>query len=380
MLVRGPRQRHVWRRPPARAALTITVAVVLCAGLAGGQAQAAGPGSSSVGPRTGNCVGPNAGTITISPYLIGQAQLPVTFTTSDQYFPPSGGNYDVYTIDCSPVSIGTTTAGGANYVTFTGSSRACGQHVFDDKYYAGGSTPDQEFAGTYTVSCVSANPSTILSTQQPVPVTVTGSTFFSDYNSFTVDIDGMPVNTTPTFNGNTFTTVITAQGLSCATHTITVSEKMGGSIPTTATTPLVVQCPHGGGNPPPPPGNPPPHSPGAPKLTVNPAVVADGTLTHVTGIGFNPSTPVILTWQSPAGAVLYACSANALTAPRPAADASGKIDVYCLALPHQAIGAEQIVADQTANSPLPARHVAAPVLVEDGSMQPSDGNQLIFRR
>lgn len=391
MLASGPRQRNVRRhlaaarhRPPAQGALIVTVMVVGCAGLVGGQARAAGPGPGAA-PRADSCVSPTAGSLTISPNVIGQAQLPVTFTTSDAYYPPRGAYYDAYTLDCSPVSIGTTPSGGTNYVTFVGSSNlSCGPHVFDDKYYAGGSTPDQEFAGTFTVSCVSANPSTIISTQQPIPITVTGSTFFQDYNSFTVDIDATPVSTTPTFSGNTFTTVITAQGLSCATHTITVSEKLGGSIPTTATTPLVVQCPQGGGTPPPnTPSTPaqPPRRAGAPKLTVNPAVIADGTLTHVTGTGFNPGVPVTLTWQSPAGTKLFACSADTLTTPPPAADASGKIDVYCLAQPHEALGAEQIVADQTANAQLSARHAAAPVVVEDGSMQPSNGDdQLIFRR
>jgi hypothetical protein len=368
MLSGGSRQRNVRhriavkrRRPSATAAPLVTVLVVICAGLAGGQAQAASPRAA-----VPSCVGANAGSVTVSPYVIGNAQLPATFTTGDRYFPPRGTYYDAYTLDCAPLTVTRVPAGNVTYVGFSGGSGlSCGPHYFDDKYYAGGSTPDQEFAGVFTVSCITANPSTITSTQEPVQITLTGSEFFSDYNTFSITVDGTQVSTTPTFNGNTVTTVITAQGLACGTHNVTLSERLPVMV---ASTTLTVQCPTNGG----PPGNP--------TMTANPAVVVDGDLTHVTGTGFTPGAPVTVTWQSTSGTVLYACSANALTGKPLNADASGKIDTYCLALPHGELGAEQIAGDQSASGQVPAEHATVAVVVESGSMQPSTGDQFIFRR
>lgn len=116
--------------------------------------------------------------------------------------------------------------------------------------------------------------------------------------------------------------------------------------------------------------SPPPRE--KPKLAANPAVVIDGMLTHVTGTGFPPGQPVTLMWETTAGATLSQCSPDAVSAPSLSADAQGRIDTYCLAEPHEILGAARIVA-------LPA-HVAAPVVVEGGSMQPSFGDQFVFRR
>ncbi|MBS2964021.1 hypothetical protein KGA66_13270 [Actinocrinis puniceicyclus] len=113
------------------------------------------------------------------------------------------------------------------------------------------------------------------------------------------------------------------------------------------------------------------------KLTANPAVVTDGTLTHVTGSGFVPGAPVTLAWQLPDGAALTACSPTADSAPPLSADATGAIDTFCFAPPHQILGVARIVATQTTTRA--TLHAAAPVVVEGGSMQPSSGDQLIFR-
>lgn len=348
------------RRPPVKAALIVTVMVVICAGLAGNRAQAA-----SAGPSLPACVGVPKPTIQVTPAVIGQAQLPAAFTTDDRYFAGRGSYYDAYTLDCAPLKVTPVTIGDLTDVSFAGpAGLSCGQHVFDDKYYAGGTTPDQEFFGTFTVSCITANPSTIIGMQQPVQITVTGSVFFQDFNSFTVDIDGTQLNSSPTFNGDSMTTTITAQGLACGAHTITVSEKMGGGPPITATAPLtVIRCTQ-------------------PKLTANPAIVIEGMYTHVTGTGFAPGQPVVLTWQTPAGATLTDCSPTADSAPAPVADANGGIDTFCFAPPHEIIGAAQIVGTQTVTQGGAAakQQAAAPVVVEGGSMQPSEGNELIFRR
>jgi hypothetical protein len=378
----GSRQRHVRhriaaarRRPSATAAPIVTVLVVVCAGLAGGQARAASPGASpSANPSAGipSCVSSTAGSVTVSPYVIGNAQLPATFTTNDAYFAGNATYFDVYTLDCQKINVIPVGSGETQDVTFVGGSDlSCGPHYFDDKYYAGGSTPDQEFAGGFFISCITANPSTILSTQEPVSVTLTGSRFFADYSSFSVTVDGTQVSTTPTIDGRagTVTTVITAQGLACGPHTVTLSEKLAGMNPIIATTTLTVQCP-GSSNPP----------PGNPTMTANPTVVVDGDLTHVTGTGFTPGAPVTVTWQTTSGTVLYDCSANALTGKPLGADASGKIDTYCLALPHGEMGAEQIAGDQPAAGQTPAEHATVAVVVEGGSMQPSTGDQFVFRR
>jgi len=113
---------------------------------------------------------------------------------------------------------------------------------------------------------------------------------------------------------------------------------------------------------------------GCARITANPDVIQQGMLTHVTGTGFLPRTAVTLTWQSPDGTVLASCSANAVNVPALTTDAAGRIDVFCLARPNQGIGDMLISALQS-----PERE-SAPVVVENGSMQPSEGNQLVFRR
>ena len=342
------------------AALISTVLVVICAGLAGGQAQAASPA-----PNLPSCVDVTKPSVQIFPSVIGQAQLPATFTTTDPYFAGRGGYFDAITLDCAKLSVTPVLEGESRYVSFIGAaSLSCGQHVFDDKYYAGGTVPDQETFGTFTVSCITANPDIIIGTRQPVPITLTGSVFPQDFNSFTVDIDGTPLTTSPTFNGDAFTTVITASGLACGKHTITVNDKMGGSPPVIATAPLtVVQC-------------------SQPTLTANPAVFVDGSYTHVTGAGFAPGQPVALTWQTVAGATLSVCSPTADSAPSLVADATGNLDTFCYAPPHQILGAAQIVATQTTTvgAVQSVQHAAAPVVIEGGSMQPSSSeNEFIFR-
>ncbi|HEU5427729.1 MAG TPA: hypothetical protein VFU74_12695 [Actinocrinis sp.] len=123
-------------------------------------------------------------------------------------------------------------------------------------------------------------------------------------------------------------------------------------------------------------------APGQLKLTANPAVFIEGSYTHVTGTGFVPGQPVTLAWQSPAGATLSACSPTADPAPPPVADAKGDLDTFCFAAPHEILGAAQIAASQTTTQGAvqSTQHAAAPVVIEGGSMQPSSGEQLIFRR
>lgn len=114
---------------------------------------------------------------------------------------------------------------------------------------------------------------------------------------------------------------------------------------------------------------------GCARIIANPAVIPQGMLTHVTGTGFLPRTAVTLTWQSMSGQVLAPCARDAVSVPALTTDAAGHIDVFCLAFPHEAIGAVRLTALQS------PEHESVAVIIEDGSMQPSSGNpdQFIYR-
>lgn len=114
---------------------------------------------------------------------------------------------------------------------------------------------------------------------------------------------------------------------------------------------------------------------GCARITANPAVIPQGMLTHVVGTGFLPRTALTLTWQSPGGKVLAACARDAVSVPALATDAAGRIDVFCLAFPHQAIGAVRLSALQS------PEQESVPIIIEDGSMQPSSGDrdQFVYR-
>ncbi|HEU5426300.1 MAG TPA: hypothetical protein VFU74_05485 [Actinocrinis sp.] len=114
---------------------------------------------------------------------------------------------------------------------------------------------------------------------------------------------------------------------------------------------------------------------GCARITANPAVIPQGMLTHVTGTGFLPRMAVTLTWQSMSGQVLAPCARDAVSVPALATDAAGRIDVFCLAFPHEAIGAVRLTALQS------PEQESVSVIIEDGSMQPSSGNpdQFIYR-
>jgi hypothetical protein len=319
-------------RRPVPSVLLVATAVVLCGVVPGGRASAASASPGTPQP------------IAISPVIIGSAQLAATFSTDDRYF--AG---DVITLDGGPV---TASADAGGFLTFT-AAPSCGKHTLDDKYLINGEL-DQEFAGSFIVSCITATPGAIIGTQEPTSITVNGS-IFPLARQATVEIDGVPAGPPVPVPNGTVNTVITAQGLACGQHAVTVTQTAvrGGTV-ITATAPLVVtHCA---------------------RLTANPAVVTDGTLTHVMGTGFTPKQAVTLGWQTVAGVQLSACSPNADSAPAPTADAAGNLDMYCYARPHQVLGAAQIVAVQG------TEHAAAPVVVEGGSMQPSSGDQFVFRR
>ena len=344
----GPGQRNVAhrltsvpRRRPASAAALVTV-LAACGGLAQGAAARA-----AVAPS-----------ILVTPVLIGASQLPATYTTD--YFEDGDGAFDNVFVDGHQITFTTNDSGD---IMFT-ASPACGQHTLTIEEVRGAFTNDT--TGTFFVACITATPGAVVSSQQPATITVAGGVF-APLVPVTLQIDGNPAGqVTPGRGSMSISTPVTANGLACGQHTVSATQlytppQEGASTETVvATAPLTVG--------------------GCARLTVNPPVMPDGTLTHVTGTGFNPGEQVAITWQGEGGAVVDACSSTALGGQAIAADASGNVDVYCLALAHESLGAQQIAAVQAATAQLPAEQATAPVVVEGGSMQPSSGDELIFRR
>lgn len=246
---------------------------------------------------------------------------------------------------------------------------------------------------TVMVYCptVSVTPNPVDRSSGTASFTVTGSGY-PQFREMVITLDGSqtPINTnTSVDRSGRFTYQAQMPALPCGTHRLTATSQpppqigweRSGPVSTVDATPplpasttfMVTGCPSP--SPSSSPSSPPPPQRFTPKIVANPAVITDGTLTHVTGTGFAPNVPVALTWQTPAGATLSACSPDADSAPALKADAAGKIDTFCYARPHETLGAAQIVATQG------LAHAAAPVVVEGGSMQPSSGgDDFIFRR
>jgi hypothetical protein len=294
----------------------------------------------------------------VMPVLIGASQLPTTYTTD--YFEDGDGAFDNVFVDGQKIAFSTNDSGD---IVFT-AAPPCGQHTLDIQEVRGELTNDT--TGTFYVACITATPGVIGTGQQPAQITVAGGVFAPTV-PVVVRIDGTQVGQATTGRGAmTISTPVTANGLGCGVHTVSATQLYtppveGAATETViATAPLTVaQCA---------------------RLAVNPPVMPDGTLTHVTGTGFNPGEQVALAWQGPGGAVIDACSSDAIGGQTVTADGSGNVDVYCLALAHESLGAEQLSASQAATAKLPAEQATAPVVVEGGSMQPSTGDELIFRR
>lgn len=239
---------------------------------------------------------------------------------------------------------------------------------------------------TVTVYCptVHVTPDPIDSGGGPASFTATGTGYPPDRAvSLTIDGDPNPFVTVVTDGNGGFAEPASRPQLACGTHTLTATGASGQiviqSVQTSAVDPFptlpastrfsVTGCVT----------VPPPR----PKLAANPAVFVDGTYTQVIGTGFAPGEPIELTWQTPAGVTLTACSPTADSAPPLVTDAHGDIDTACFAPPHQILGAARLVATQTTtqNAAAVTQQAAAPVVVEGGSMQPSSGSsELVFRR
>lgn len=298
-----------------------------------------------------------------------------------------------------------TTDGGGNFasgdVPVPSGVATCGANEID--WYVGGGFVDYTDITVYCPA-VRVSPDPVQAAGGSDSFAVTGSGFPTD-RGVTFTLDGSPVSfpyTATDGNGHFDLLAASVPALPCGTHQLTATAQPppviqwneSGSAstvqqyePIPASTTFTV-----GGCPTPPPTSPtptptvpPPPSRGAAKLTANPDVISDGMLTHVTGTGFPAGSPVTLIWASAVGVPQMLCSPDTISAPQLSADSSGDVNAYCMAPPHQLFGAEKIAAVPRVVTPasfagLTGIAAAAPVVVEGGSMQPSSGDQFVFRR
>lgn len=369
-MTRTPRPgRPVYRR--------LTVCLVL---IAGGAAYSGSASAIVISPPT----------LTVYPFETTLAQ----FTQMDVWITGAGaGSQVVMALRGVAVASGATDSNGryvSGDVPVPSGAAACGQNEVD--WYSGGDFITSADVNVYCPT-VQVTPSQIDHAGGAITVTGTGYPQYRDV-VFILDDAQTGFDTVSTDGNGAFTRPTSLPALTCGTHRLTVTaeppptpewEHAGSSSTVAAFPPLpasttfmVTGCPT---QPSPPPAAPRP----APKLVANPAVITEGTLTHVTGTGFPPSVPITLVWETAAGRLLSPCSPDADSAPPLTTGPGGTIDTYCLADPHQVVGAEQIAAlpgavDIAGLARTDAAHVAAPVVVEGGSMQPSSGDQFVFRR
>jgi hypothetical protein len=282
--------------------------------------------------------------ISVSPSLVGNQQLPATFQVAPEGFPAASGF--TLTVDGTSQGFATTPGGDVDFI----SSPSCGTH----QVTLSQTVDEQVFSasGSFTVLCpqITLSPSSIPLSSQPATVLVTGTQFHSN-QPVSISLGGATVGSTVTDEDGNFSVPVTAKGLDCAAHQVTAAEQAtpgGPAFLFSASAALrVTGC----------------------KLTLamDPAVLELGQVTHVTGTGFAPGSPVVLTWQQPGGAPLL--GRETVTA-----GADGSIGGFMLVLPGDLTGARQLVATQG------SLKLTASALVEAGPMQPVPGGQLIYRQ
>lgn len=216
----------------------------------------------------------------------------------------------------------------------------------------------------YVVLCPTAavDPRSIARDSQPTPVAVNG-TGFDPATRMAVAVDGRVVTSSTTDSAGALSTAITVADLGCGDHRVTLTERRF-TPPASAAATLTVTCP-------------------GVDLGVDPAVIAEGMTTHVTGSGFVPDQPVTLTWQLSDGSTVPADGSPAT------ADGNGRLSFYCLVLAHQDVGGRTLIATQsvdTFDGTLAQLTAQATAVVQGGTMQPSGpminrlGPQLVLRR
>jgi len=299
-----------------------------------------GDGHFEVGSATIDAL---CASISVTPSLVGNQQLPATFAVTPQNFPEPGGF--TLTVDGTPQAF-TTTPGGD--LDFTGSP-SCGAHqvtlsqTFDEQVISA--------TAQITVLCpqITLTPSSIPLASQPATVTVTGSQFHAN-QPVSISLDGTVVGSTVTGETGSFSLPITAAGLDCAAHQVTAAEQATAGGPAflfSASAPLqVTGC--------------------TLALAVDPSVLEPGQLTKVTGTGFAPGTPVTLAWQQPGGVPLLGTATVT-------AGGDGSISAFLLVMPGDLTGPRQVVATQG------GLKLTASALVGAAPMQPAPGGQLVYR-
>lgn len=302
-----------------------------------------GANTISVAGMTGTLTA-DCAAIQVTPTPVANSQLPTQFVVQPADFPAARTRQ--LTLDGvpqTPVSVNDGTGLG-----FT-AAPGCGTHqVVLSVPYRGAVVSAQ---APITVLCptVSVNPSTIAQSAEPVQVSVVGGSFHPN-QPVTVTVDGTTVGHGTTDGNGGITLPFPATGLGCATHQVTLTEQ--SEVPLSASTTLTVTCQSAAGTA---------------TLAINPIVLQPGMLTEATGSGFAPNQPVVLTWQAPDGTPLL--GSTTVTA-----SATGTIDTYCMVFDNDLLGDRQLVATQGTTT------AQTPAVVDGGTMQPSTGDQLVFRR
>ncbi|MEV4555598.1 hypothetical protein AB0K51_01225 [Kitasatospora sp. NPDC049285] len=230
---------------------------------------------------------------------------------------------------------------------------SCGPHQVRavQQIAAGPVTADS----TITVRCgrIVLDPATVAKSAEPTGTVVSGQEFPPNVR-VRLAIDGAAGPAAATDGQGGFTAKLPVAGLDCGPHQVTATAD--GAIPTTATAQLTVDgCPPAAGA----------------SLTVDPDVLVPGLLTHATGQGFAPGQQLVLSWQTPDGGALI--GETEVTA-----GPDGSVDAWCMAMPHDLVGARKLVA--TASTAPGTVLTSADLVVDTAGMEPTAGSHLVFRR
>ena len=310
-----------------------------------------------------------SGEPTVTPTLAPLSQL-TTFTVTTTYNPDTV----TATIGVEFTGSGTATTVGQlspqpdGFLggTFPATGAICGTNtvtLVDDS--AAGDPTIIQLPITAYCPTIQLAPNTVTYASEPTTVQLTG-TGFVDSSPIQILIDGHAIGQGTSSTTGAVTMPVTISGLACTPHEVTVQMPPAGAAPTvanSASAPLTVTgCP-----PATTPAQPPSTPASKPTLTANPDVVEQGQVTHVTGTGFTPNSPVVLSWQPTSGS-------GTQSGPTITSDAAGDIDDYLVVLLNDLYVPCDLVATQGAAS------ASTPVLVQGGSMEPSADDRLVFRQ
>lgn len=283
--------------------------------------------------------------ITVSPPVVGNQQLPVTYTVTPSGFPSGDGSS--LTVDGTPTPSVTDDSGNVEFTA----SPSCGTRTATLSQPLGEETAAASAQFRVLCPAITLKPASFPLAQEPQQVQVTGTQFHPD-QPVQITLDGTPAGTTVTSRAGGFGVPITAAGLDCGAHKVTATEQPGAEggpsfLFSASATLQVTNC--------------------VLRLTLPPAVVG-GEAAHVTGTGFAPGVPVTLTWKLP-GASGAALPGTLRVTP----DSGGRIDGHFLIIPPGRLGPRQCVATQG------KLKLTAGTVVTLWPAQPSPAGQLVYR-